>query len=126
MAFHASLDAQEVSNLKARQAKEVKAMKGMQELKVQELIKQSGQQKFQREQQRELKTLFEKTHNQESAYRKTEEVKQALYDHRERSERIVEQMEERHQKQIKQFVAAEERKIADQRILMELEVSYNS
>jgi hypothetical protein len=67
--------------------------------------------------------LFDKTHNQENAYRKTDELKQTLHEHREGSERIVEHMEERHQKQIKQFTASEDRKISDQRILMELQVS---
>jgi hypothetical protein len=67
--------------------------------------------------------LFDKTHNQETAYLKTDELKQTLYEHRERSERIVEHMEERHQKQIKQFTASENRKISDQRILMDLQVS---
>lgn len=100
----------------------MRALKSMQELKVQEYVKRSGQKKFQREQQRELKNLFDKTHHQETAYRKTDELKQTLFEHRERSERIVEAMEERHLKQIKQFTAAEERKITDQRILMELQV----
>jgi hypothetical protein len=67
--------------------------------------------------------LFDKTHNQETAYRKTDELKQTLYEHRESSGRVVEHMEERHQKQIKQFTASEDRKISDQRVLMELQVS---
>jgi hypothetical protein len=48
--FFANLDETEVVNLKARHQKELRALKTMQELKVQELIKQSGQKKFQREQ----------------------------------------------------------------------------
>jgi hypothetical protein len=68
--------------------------------------------------------LFDKTHNQETAYRKTDELKQILFEHREKSERIVEHMEDRHQKQIKQFTASEDRKISDQRILMGLQVSF--
>jgi endonuclease III-like uncharacterized protein len=48
--FAAAQEEQEVTNLKARQQKELRALKTMQELKVQELIKRSGQKKFQREQ----------------------------------------------------------------------------
>jgi hypothetical protein len=33
-------------------------------------------------------------------------------------------MGERHQKQIKQFTASEDRKVSDQRILMELQVNF--
>jgi hypothetical protein len=51
--FFANLEETEVNNLKARQQKELRALKTMQELKVQELVKQSGQKKFQREQVRD-------------------------------------------------------------------------
>lgn len=118
------MDEIEVNNLKNRHAKELRALKTLQDVKVQDAVKRATQKKFQREQQREIKNLFEKTHNQETAYRKTDETKQALMEHRERCERLVEHMEERHLKQIKQFGAAEDRKIQDQRILMELQVRH--
>ena len=112
--------------MRLRQGKELKALKTLQDLQVQDAVKRSTQKKFQREQQREIKNLFEKTHHQETAYRKTDEVKQALFEHRERCERLVEHMEDRHQKQIKQFAAAEDRKIMDQRVLMELQIRHLS
>jgi hypothetical protein len=59
-----------------------------------------------------------------TAYRKTDGLKQTLFEHREKSERIVEHLEERHQKQIKQFTASKDRKVPDQRILMELQVNF--
>jgi len=124
--FYIAQDEQEVNALKNRHAIELRALKTLQDLKVQDMQKRGTQKKFQREQQREIKNLFEKTHNQETAYRKIDEVKQALFEHRERNERLVEHMEERHQRQIKQFTAAEERKVMDQRILMELQVRHLS
>jgi hypothetical protein len=48
--FFAALEETEVTNLKARQQKELRALRTMQDLKVHELIKRSGQKKFQREQ----------------------------------------------------------------------------
>jgi hypothetical protein len=104
----------------------LRAIRALQEQQIQDTSKRAALKRYQRELQREIKNLFEKTHNQETAYRKTEEVKQTLLEHRERAEKHVEHVEERHLRQLKQFTAAEDRKIQDQRILMELQVRHLS
>ena len=114
-------DDKEILGTKVRQAIEIKELLARQAESIQDIQKRKSAKKFQREQQREIKNLYLKTHDQDIAYKKTDEVKQNLREHRERSELLVSHIEERHQKQIKQFAAAEERKINDQRTLVELE-----
>jgi len=124
--FFIAQDEQEITALKTRQQKDIRSLRALQEQQVQDANKRAVLKRYQRELQREIKNLFDKTHNQETAYRKTDEVKLTLLEHRERNEKHVEHIEERHQRQIKQFTAAEERKVMDQRILMELQVRHLS
>ncbi|KAJ3221556.1 hypothetical protein HK099_003401 [Clydaea vesicula] len=123
-AFFILQDERELANLKARQSEEIKALKTMQETGTADMTKRKATKKFLRQQSRETKALYNRTHEQEAACKQTQDEKQTLCDDREKSARLVEHMEERHLKQIKQFNAAEERKISDQRILVELKIRH--
>lgn len=62
-----------------------------------------------------------KTHAQDAIYRVNSDVKKQLSDHRQRTELLANHIEARHQVQIKQFVAAEERRVSDTRALLEIQ-----
>ncbi|KAJ3225330.1 hypothetical protein HK099_006975 [Clydaea vesicula] len=123
-AFFLAQDERELLNLKARQNEEIRALKVIQEQAIGDVNKRKAAKKFLRQQQREMKSLYNKTHEQEAACKKTEEAKQRLCEHRERCAKMADHIEEKHLKQIKQFNAAEERKINDQKILVELRVRH--
>jgi hypothetical protein len=65
--------------------------------------------------------LHSKTHDQEAAYKATSDVKKQLSDHRERTSMLMTSIENRHQVQIRQFSAAEERRVFDTKALLEIQ-----
>jgi hypothetical protein len=67
-----------------------------------------------------VKNMHNKTHEQDVAFKATNDVKKQLSDHRERTCLLVNSIERRHQKQIAQFDAAGERKVLDTRALLEI------
>ncbi|KAJ3202234.1 hypothetical protein HK099_001950, partial [Clydaea vesicula] len=123
-AFFMVQDENETLCLKTLHNEDVKALKALHEQQVQDVLKRKAAKRFQRQQQREVKALYNKTHEQDIAYKKIEEVKKKLAEHRERTEKLIDHIEERHVKQIKQFNAAEARRIADQKLLVELKVAH--
>ncbi|KAJ3222974.1 hypothetical protein HK099_001692 [Clydaea vesicula] len=125
-AFFRVEDEHETLSLKILHLEDLKALKAVKEQCVQDVVKRKEAKRFQRQQQREVKSLHNKTHEQEMAYKKIEEVKKKLAEHRERTEKLVDHIEERHLKQVKQFNACEARRIADQKLLVEIKCTHLS
>jgi len=120
-AFHMAADEREVVNLRVKQKLEVVELQSVQEQKIQDIKKRKASKKFTRATQREVKELYLKTHEQDLAYKITNDVKKTFSDHRERTEMLVGHIEARHLVQNKQFTAAESRRIQDTRALTELQ-----
>ena len=120
-AFFANLDEIEIGEVKKKQELEVKNLKLRQEQSLKDFNNRKNAKKFQRSQQRELKDLYINTQFRADLFKKTEEIKVALRQIREKSVKVLGHIEERHLKQVKQFNQAEERGFADQKVLIELE-----
>lgn len=120
-AFFMAQDEREIINLKVKQSQEVAELKTVQEQKIQDLKKRKASKKFTRQTQRDIKELYQKSHEQSVAYKITEEVKQSLAYHRQKTELLISHLEARHLVQIKQFSAAEERRVQDTRALLEIQ-----
>lgn len=114
-------DEREIIALKQKQNSEVAELKAVQEQKINDLKKRKTAKRFTRQTQRDIKELYLKTHEQEDAYKLTNEVKKTLKDHRERTEMMISHIEARHVVQIKQFTNAEERRVQDTRALLEIQ-----
>ena len=69
-----------------------------------------------------MKDLYNKTHEQDAAYKVTSDVKRQLSDHRQLTETLLSSIEKRHLIQIRQFTDAEERRALDTRALLEIHV----
>jgi hypothetical protein len=102
----------------------MKHVKTRQEQKVKDLTASKASKKFQRQQQRELKELNKKSHLQDEAYNEMDAERHALLQHRVQCETAMEHIEKRHEMQIEQFTAACERKLHDQKILLELQARH--
>jgi hypothetical protein len=120
-AFFRSLEDIEILSIKEKQSQAMIALKVKQEQILKDLKQRKSNKKFQREQQRQLKSLYLQTQFRAALFSENEIVKESLKVHREKSAKIVIQIEERHLKQIKQFNAAEERDIQDQTFLINLQ-----
>jgi hypothetical protein len=120
-AFFSEEDELEIVQALTRQAEELKCIKSLHESLLKDRGSRKQSKRLQREMQREIKQLHLKIHNQEQAQRTADEVKKMLQAHHERIERLITHTEDRHLKQTKQMTAAQERKISDQRVLMELQ-----
>jgi hypothetical protein len=81
-------------------------------------IQRKAVKKFTRQTQRETKVLYNKTRTHDVAYKVANDIKKQLSDHRERTDKIVKSLETRHRIQIKQFVAAGDRRVSDTRALL--------
>lgn len=120
-AFFMAQDERELIALKQKQTAEVAELRAVQEQKITDIKKRKMSKKFTRQTQRDIKELHLKTHDQEEAYKITNDVKKTLADHRERTEMLISHIEARHLVQIKQFTNAEERRTQDTKALLEIQ-----
>jgi len=111
----------EVSQLMARQGKELKVLKNLQEQLLKDRSARKQAKRFQREIQRQSKLKDSIIHDQESAHKTAKEVKTILTGHLSKIEQLVAHIEEKHKTQIHQLAKSQDRKIADQRDLMVLQ-----
>jgi len=120
-AFFTSQNETEVNQLLARQAEELRALKNLQEQLIKDRCERKEAKRFQRELQRESKLKDSIIHDQDAAHKTAKEVKTILSEHLQRIEQLVSHTEEKHKKQLAQLSDSQDRKISDQRILMELQ-----
>lgn len=112
----------EVAQVKARQEEEVSAMKGLSDRLLKDRASRKGAKQYQKNMSRDSKQKDSIIQDQEAAHKKAKEVKTVLSEHLQRVDQLIQHTEEKHKKQLQLLVNSQERKIADQRILMDLSI----
>lgn len=119
--FFAQQDKQEISQTLARQAEQVRRLKMIQESHAKDRIERKQAKNFQRNLFRERKEKDGKIHAQELAHKVAAENKQMLKEQHERIQQLVEYTSEKHQKERRQLSASQDRKINDQKRLLDIQ-----
>jgi hypothetical protein len=120
--FFRKQDMTEVSQVKARQDEEVAAMKALSEQLLKDRTSRKDAKQYQKNLSRDAKQKDSIIQDQEAAHKKAKEVKTVLSEHLQRVDQLIQHTEEKHKKQLQLLVSSQERKIADQRILMDLSI----
>jgi hypothetical protein len=119
--FFAQQDKQEISQTLARQAEQVRRLKTIQDSHAKDRTERKHAKNFQRNLFRERKEKDVKIHAQELAHKVAAENKQMLKEQHDRVQQLVEYTSEKHQKERKQLYESQDRKINDQKRLLDIQ-----
>ncbi|KAJ3215567.1 hypothetical protein HK099_006301 [Clydaea vesicula] len=120
-AFHHRQSELELLLLQNRQNEEYNELRNFHEQLLQDRRTRKESKKFQRDLNRDVKLKDVKIHDQEAAHKTAKEVKTMLSEHHARIEELICHIEERHSKQLNQLSISQERRVIDQRIMIDLE-----
>lgn len=120
--FYGRQNKAEMAQLKQRQEEEMKLLKEVQSQLLKDRASRKEAKQYQKVLSRSAKQKDSVIYDQEAAHKKATEVKTILSDHLQRVEQLIHHTDEKHKKQMTNLAESQERKISDQKILMDLSV----